>query len=122
MPVVKHDRREAAGGEPLCEWGQSRGLHPADAVGHHHDRVRPGPNGHIHPRVDLLAAARAYPNIGPAAEIAGHALTPPRVTISPPACRAKSAPNNAPGVNAPGAVDSLPNCPAAKAATLAVNA
>ena len=122
MPVVKHHRREAAGGEPLGEWGQSRGLHPADTVGHHQDRVRTGSIGQVHPRVNLLAVARGYPNIGPSAEIAGHAPTPPRVTISPPACRAKSAPNNAPGVNAPGGVDPSPNCPAAKAATLAVNA
>lgn len=95
---------------------------PDRSHGHHHDRVRTGSVGQEHPRVDLLAAAGRYPNIRPSAEFGGHALTPFCVTISPPACLARSAPNNAPGVNAPGSVDPFATCPAANAATLAMNA
>src|SRR5262245_7600071 len=122
MPIVKHRRRETGFGEPLGEWAQSRGLHSADAVGHHHDWVRTRCIGQVHPRVNLLAMGRGYADICPSTELRGHALTPPGVTISPPACLAKSAPNNAPGVNAPGGVAPSANCPADSAATRAVNA
>src|ERR1700756_4265331 len=122
MAVVEHQCRESAVGEPLGERGQACGLHPTNAVRHHHNWVGARSGGKVKPGVHLITTARGYPNVVALVEIACHALASRGVTISPPANLANSAPNRAPGVNAPGTAVPSPTRSAAKAAILAVNA
>ena len=99
MPVVKHHRWKLLAANRSANGASPAAFTPPMPWAITRTGWRTGSIGQVHPRVDLLAVARGYPEICPSAEIAGHALTPPCVTISPPACLAKSAPNNAPGVN-----------------------
>src|ERR1700726_2403606 len=115
MAVVEHQRREPALDEPLGERGQTCGLHPTNAVRHHHDWGGARSDGQVKPGVHLITVGRGYPNLVALVEIACHALASRGVTISPPANLANSAPNRAPGVNAPCAAVPSPNRSAAKA-------
>jgi hypothetical protein len=121
MSVVEHQCREAAVGEPLGERSQARRLDATDTVRHHHNGVRTAPVGQIEPGVDLLTLARRYPNVAPLAHFAAHAPTLFDESTSAPASLASSAPNSAPGVNAPGLPDPSAKRVATEAATRAVN-
>src|ERR1700757_4018726 len=122
MAVVEHKRGEPAVGKPLGDGALSLFLAPANAVRHHHNWVGARSGGQVKPGVDLATVAHGDPNEVALVEIACHALASRGVTISPPASLANSAPNRAPGVNAPGAAVPSPNRSAARAATRAVNA
>ncbi len=69
---------------------------------HDHDGNRIGPVGHVHPGIELVALAGWDPQLAAANGAARHDVTVSGVMICAPALRAKSAPNSAPGVNAPG--------------------
>src|SRR6266481_290222 len=50
--------------EALGEWSQSSRLYAADAVGHHHSRVRPGSFGEVQPSLQLVTGSRRDPYRG----------------------------------------------------------
>jgi hypothetical protein len=88
---------------------------------HNHDRNRTWPVGHIYPGIKLLVPAGRDPHLAAVDDVIGHHdVTVPGVMICAPASRAKSAPNSAPGVNAPGRLRPSLNRVAVWAATLAV--
>src|SRR5437764_1338806 len=102
VSVVEHDCCESVAGEALRERCQSAGLDASDAMRHDHDRNRTWPVGHVHPGIKLVVPAGRDAHLAAAVGVVRHDVTVRGVMICAPASRANSAPNSAPGVNAPG--------------------